>query len=204
MLSSSRSSASANPLGPLRATACILGLWLALAASTLAADESTPAHIAAAVPHARLSGQGPFRYLLFRVYDARFWVGDAGFNSDAPSAAPFALELTYALNLKGADIAKTALDEFERLGAADEALRQKWYEQLRVLMPDVSPGQRLTGIFVPQDGLQLYSNGVPVGALHDPELARWFFAIWLDPRTQDPKLRAALLADAGEKRANAP
>jgi len=42
-----------------------------------------------------------------------------------------------------------------------------------------------------------YSATGYLGAIEDPEFARVFFAIWLDPRTQTPDLRAALLGRNG-------
>ena len=32
-----------------------------------------------------------------------------------------------------------------------------------------------------------------LGTVADPEFARAFFSIWLDPRARDPKLRARLI-----------
>jgi hypothetical protein len=162
-----------------------------------AAPADVPTHIAQAIRGARLLGAGRFRYLLFHVYDARFYVGDRGFKADQPDAEPYALDLEYARHFAGAAIAKTTLDEFERFDAGTPALRAKWYDILLKLLPDVDEGQHLTGLFLPKVGLRLYSNGKPVGAVDDPEFAHWFFAIWLDPRTQGPELRSALLGQGG-------
>ena len=42
-------------------------------------------------------------------------------------------------------------------------------------------------------GAEFFPLGRSTGAIRDPEFARVFFSIWLDPRTREPKLRAALL-----------
>jgi hypothetical protein len=168
------------------------------------AQTAVPEHIAAVIPGARLSGEGSFTYFVFHVYDARFYVGRSGFRSELPTATPFALDLDYARHFTGRAIAKTTLDEFERFNAGTAALRGEWYERLIKLLPDVEPGQHLTGVFLPGEGLRLYSNGALIGSDGDVQFARWFFAIWLDPRTRAPDLRAALLAGAGDDSKGAP
>lgn len=159
-----------------------------------------PVQIARVIPNARLSGEGVLTFLGFHIYDAQFWVGDAGYRPDAPGAAPFALEVVYARHFTGKAIAKTSLDEFERLDAGTEAQRQQWYEELVRILPDVESGQHLTGLFLPDGGLSLYSDGTLIGSIHDMEFARAFFRIWLDPRTKAPELREKLLANAAPRK----
>ncbi len=172
---------------------------LAGAQGALAAA-SVPAPVAQAIPEARLAGQGVLRFWGFHVYDAQFFVGDAGYLPERPGAAPFALDVKYARHFEGKAIAKTSLDEFERLGAGSPAQREQWYEELLKVIPDVVDGQHLTGLFLPGQGLKLYSDGALLGFLQDPELAQAFFRIWLDPRTKAPELREKLLADAAPRR----
>jgi hypothetical protein len=155
--------------------------------------------VAQVIPDAHLSGEGPLRFFGFHVYDAQLWVGKAGYRPDSPTSAPFALDVTYARHFTGAAIAKTSLDEFERLDAGTPAQRQQWYEALLRLMPDVQEGQHLTGLFIPHEGLRLYSNGSALGEIKDVDLARAFFEIWLDPRTKAPELREKLLANSAPR-----
>jgi len=60
-------------------------------------------------------------------------------------------------------------------------------------LPDVKPGDRLTGMNLPDKGLRLYFNGQLHKVIDDPLLSQNFFAIWLSPATQEPRLRAQLL-----------
>jgi hypothetical protein len=46
---------------------------------------------------------------------------------------------------------------------------------------------------LPDKGLRLYFNGQLHKAIDDPLLSESFFAIWLSPATQEPRLRAQLL-----------
>ena len=60
------------------------------------------------------------------------------------------------------------------------------------IFPDVKPGDQITGVYKPGGAVFLYNNR-QVGEIRDPEFARFFFAIWLDPRTSAPGLRQSLL-----------
>jgi hypothetical protein len=46
---------------------------------------------------------------------------------------------------------------------------------------------------LPDKGLLLYFNGQLHKVIDDPLLSQSFFAIWLSPGTQEPRLRAQLL-----------
>jgi Chalcone isomerase-like len=45
-------------------------------------------------------------------------------------------------------------------------------------------------------GARFWVNGVARAPINDPEFSRLFFGIWLSSATSEPKLRAALLANA--------
>ncbi len=72
-------------------------------------------------------------------------------------------------------------------GAADHLAR---------ILPDVTAGQHLTGVFLPGDGTRFFSDGKLIGQIAGDAFGRAFFAIWLDPRTSAPDLRAELISDA--------
>ena len=60
------------------------------------------------------------------------------------------------------------------------------------IFPDVKPGDQIVGIYRAGAATFLYNNR-EIGQINDPEFARLFFGIWLDPRTTEPKLRNRLL-----------
>jgi hypothetical protein len=143
---------------------------------------------AASPPPAGLArwGSGSFRRWGFLVYDATLWAaGD-------PQRPPLALELTYRRHIEGAAIAEASVKEMRQLGLASEATLHAWGEQMRRLFPDVSPGDRITGHYL-AEAARFDFNDRRLGSIADPAFARAFFAIWLDPRTSAPDLRAALL-----------
>lgn len=165
-------------------------------APAIAPAMNTPTHISRYVSDGRLAGEGKLTWLGFHVYDARLYAG-ARFDVTDPYAQPFVLELTYARKLEGKAIAEASRDEIQRLGlAAGEALA-RWTTQMEKLFPDVDKGRRIAGVYQPGRGARFYVDGVFAGSIDEPEFARAFFAIWLDPRTRAPRLRDSLLKGAG-------
>lgn len=161
---------------------------LALLAAPVAAVE-LPAAACNLLQTCRLIGQGQLRWWGFHVYDVALWSPNGRWQAQAP----YALDIRYARRLTGVQLADTSVDELRRLGIGDEAALARWGAAMRKLFPDVGPGSRLIGVHVPQRGAVFYSATAYLGAIEEPEFARGFFAIWLDPRTQKPDLRAALL-----------
>ena len=130
-------------------------------------------------------GSGDFRRFGFLVYHATLWAGDD------PLRPPLALRLDYKRSIAGAAIAEASVKEMRQLGAAEADLK-RWGAEMARVFPDVRDGDHLTGLYRPE-GASFLFNGNARGEIADAEFARHFFAIWLDPRTSAPDLRAALL-----------
>lgn len=172
----------------------LLALLFALVLCGAAAAD-TPAHIDEHVKQARVAGKGTYTWFGLRIYDAELWVGDKGYAGDAP----YALDLRYARKLDGVKIAEASADEMEKLGAGTSAQRAAWLARMKEIFPDVREGTRISGVFLPGAGARFYLDGKPLATVPDPEFARAFFAIWLDPKTSAKGLRTALLKDAGPR-----
>ena len=171
-----------------------LGL-VGLAAGVRAEVPAAPVEVAAALPGGRLQGESRLRFFGLLIYDARLWVGAQPVQADW-ATVPFALELQYARQLKGAQIAERSLKEMQRQGDIPPETEQRWLATLKQWVPDVKEGDRITGVNLPGRGLKFYFNGVARAESADTELARVFFGIWLSPRTSEPALREALLGRA--------
>lgn len=128
----------------------------------------------------------------FEVYDARLWT-PRGFKHTQSTQFPFALELQYLRKLEGAAIASRTVEEMRRVGSFTDAQAQTWLVAMREIFPNVSSGERITGINLPGEGAEFWVNGQRVGAVKDVNFARLFFGVWLDERTSEPKMRAQLL-----------
>lgn len=163
-------------------------------ADSAAADATAPpAFVRQALSGATMAGEAQLRFLGLRIYDARLWVGPH-FEATAFASFPLALELTYHRAFTGAAIAQRSIEEIGRQGDLAPAQARRWQKALAALLPDVQPGERLTGVYHPGQGMRLWRGSQLLGAIDDVELARRFFGIWLSPRTSEPGMRSALLA----------
>lgn len=133
-------------------------------------------------------GSGELRRFGFLVYEAQLW---AASNTPNPANPPIALQLTYKRDIAGVKIADASVDQMRALGANDQQLAD-WSVAMRRIFPDVKPGDQITGIYQAGSAMFLFNNR-PIGEIRDPDFARLFFGIWLDPRTSEPKLRSRLL-----------
>ena len=126
------------------------------------------------------------------MYEAWLWTTPQ-FASERFGAYSFALEIRYARAISGSALADTSLKQMQALELLPPARFAEWQQALKSAFPDVKPGDRLTGVHLPDKGLRLYFNGQLYKAIDDPVLSQSFFAIWLSPTTQEPRLRAQLL-----------
>lgn len=173
--------------------ACLLGAALAGWPGAGAAEPAPS--VKSLVPDAKPVGAGRLTWFGFHAYDAVLYAQNARFSE----TAPFALELTYARKFKGSAIAERSISEIRKLGLGVEQELVRWQEVLGSLFPDVVPGDRLTGVSTAAGQARFFHNDRPIGAITEERLKRAFFAIWLDPRTSAPELRARLLGEAARQ-----
>jgi hypothetical protein len=177
---------------PRRQLLC-LGLGAALGGVGRAmAAPGAPAEVLAALPAARMQGQGTMRFFGLSIYQARLWVGP-GFAPERYAAQPFALELQYSRSLDGAEIAKRSLVEMRRVGGFSEAQAQAWLAAMTAAFPNVVDGDRLTGLFQPGAATGFYFNGRSLAAVADPAFGPVFAGIWLANSSSEPGLRRQLI-----------
>ena len=143
----------------------------------------------------RLIGQHRFTYWGFEVYDASLW-GSTAFAPQDWAKQSLVLELRYLRDFKGADIAQRSIDEMQGQRVLTDAQKQTWAGVLQSLIPNVRSGERLTGIYTPNKGMQLLHQDRLLGEVTDVDLAQRFFGIWLAPETSQRQLRQQLLAGA--------
>ncbi len=107
----------------------------------------------------------------------------------------FALELTYHRSIKRDALVDASIAEIKRIqgNTVSAEQLQQWREQMQQSFIDVDEGSQLTGVFLPGRGAQFYVGEQLKSEIRDMAYAKAFFAIWLDPRSRDPDLRAQLL-----------
>ncbi len=177
----------------LNAAVLVLALLVSAPAAAASVPAELPVPVCSVLENCRMVGKGRLRWWGFHVYDVALWSRDGRWDP----AAPYVLDIVYARQISGAQLAETSVDEMRRLGFSDEARLARWNAAMRRVFPDVQSGSRLIGVYLPQRGAQFHSATRLLGTIDDPEFARRFFEIWLDRRTQTPELRAALLGVDG-------
>lgn len=174
-------------------SACAGGPAWASSTPTTSTPSALPAEVSAAVAGAQFSGSGKLTFLGWDVYESNLWVAP-GFKSTSFENHAFALELHYLRNFSADAIARRSLEEMQRIEPLPEQKAEQWQNALREALPNVKNGDRLLGLYRPGVGVVFWSNGKRSGEVRDAEFARQFFAIWLSPKTSEPKLRRAMLA----------
>lgn len=141
------------------------------------------------VPNPQEVGTGRLTVLFWDVYDASLYAPNGEWDGDKP----YALSLSYLRDLNGSDIAERSVEEMRNQGFKSEVKLAIWYQKMKALFPDVDANTNLTGIRDNKGNTIFYRNGERIGAINDPEFSDWFFGIWLNERTSEPKLRKRLL-----------
>lgn len=174
----------------------LLALCLALLCACSGVQASTapvpPGELARDLEKPVLAGSGRLQVFGFSVYEARLWTAPQ-FQPERFGAHSFALEIFYARAISASMLTDATLKQMRALEAPPGVRQSDWFQALQGAFPDVKAGDRLTGLHLPDKGLRLYFNGQLHKAIDDPLLSQHFFAIWLSPATQEPRLRAQLL-----------
>ena len=141
------------------------------------------------VPDAEKVGEGRMTYLFWDVYDAALYAPNGTWREEGP----YALRISYLIDLDGGEIADRSVLEIRGQGFADEARLAAWQARMREIFPDVGEGVSLTGVNTGTGEAVFYRNDVEIGRIKDAEFSRAFFGIWLDEKTSEPDLRRKLL-----------
>lgn len=150
-----------------------------------------------AIPEARRIGAGEMLYFGFSVYDAELW-SPASSAEVATLKQPLALQLNYKRSISQDTLVEASVKEIRRLSSRplEQNLLSRWQAEMQQAFVDVRDGEQITGVYLPDQGARFYLGNQLRHVVDDPEFARAFFLIWLDPKTRNPKLRAQLLGQA--------
>lgn len=180
----------------LRHTARVFAaLLLALCLCSPLAASELPSALRDDAPQLKLHGSADMRHFGFKLYTARLWTDAQGFRA----AAPFALDLEYALDVEAQDLVETSIEEIRKQGYRDEALLARWARDMAAVFPDVRKGDRLIGLALPGVEARFYSAQGFIASIRDPAFVDAFFGIWLGSETRAPRVRARLLGGASSR-----
>ena len=162
----------------------LAGLWLLLAVFAVNARLDPVPELPGSEP----VGTGEFTWLGMTVYQATLYAPDGVYEPQRPHA----LRIRYAFSFSRERLARTSVQEIERIYGPQQD-GQQLMRRLSAVFRDVAKGDQIIGVHHPGEGAAFYSAEGLLGRLDDPLLAEAFFAIWLDPRTREPDLRERLL-----------
>lgn len=129
----------------------------------------------------------------FEIYDARLWTKPE-FSVPQYASHGFGLELTYLRKFEGRDIAKRSIEEMKRVGKFNADQEMMWLKAMTDIFPNVDKGDKLLGIYKPNEGAEFWSNQKRVGLIADSQFAKLFFGIWLHESTSAPEIRQAWMS----------
>lgn len=174
---------------------CALALPLGTALAKNAPDPTKlPQEINTTLAPAQFTGTGKLSFFGLNVYEANLWVSP-GFKADSFEDHAFALDLHYLRSFSAEKIAKRSIEEMQRLEKIPDSKAALWLSTLSDVMPEIKKGDSLIGVHKPGTGVSFWHNGKRSGEIRDAEFSKQFFAIWLSPKTTEPKLRKALLGN---------
>ncbi len=142
------------------------------------------------IPHTEKVGQARFKVWLWKVYDISLYAPKGDWSPNQP----YALSLTYLRKIKGKDIADRSSQEMRKIGCKNEIKLAAWHAEMQKIFPNVTPGMKLTGIYLPNKKTRFYRDNTLIGQIKDPDFGQCFFSIWLSEKTSEPKLRKKLLS----------
>lgn len=146
------------------------------------------------VQSAKLVGEGDFSVFGFRLYRAQMWSE----HEPVDYGERFALHIVYVRSIRRERLADTGLSEIKRIAGAPipEPTLARWRADMLQAFVDVEPGDQLSAVYLPDQGVRFYAGERLTAEFDDPAFARAFFGIWLDPATRAPALRKQLLGTA--------
>jgi len=170
-----------------------VGCLVAMSAvNAIAESLLRPSLPSAVLPSATLVGGGNYRWLGLKIYEARLWAEGGAIDPQQWANRSLALELVYARELNGREIAAASIDEMKKGGLGSPSRYPAWLEAMGSIFPDVEDGTQLIGVYGPSMATRFYHNGKFLGEVSDPAFGPAFFGIWLHAKTTAPKLRSAL------------
>lgn len=167
----------------------LLAAVLLVLAGAAWGSRDLPDPVLGAAPQLRALGQGEMRWFGLHLYDATLWVSGERWEPQRP----FALDIRYARDISRSRLVESSVSEMRRLGFGDEPALARWGAAMARVFPEVRKGDRLVGVYLPGRGASFFSGERHLGTVAEDAFAEAFFAIWLDARTREPRLREALL-----------
>ncbi|MFD2166871.1 chalcone isomerase family protein [Thalassotalea euphylliae] len=135
----------------------------------------------------KLVGETRFKVLFWDIYDSQLLTKTGTYDEQQS----FMFEITYLKNISSEDLIERTVEQWQHIGI-DAPLYETYLPKLAQFWPDIKKGDSLT-MWVDEHSTAFYFNQELVGTIADSEFGNMFSAIWLSPKTSQPKLRKELL-----------
>ena len=159
---------------PMRLLA-VMSAMIVFATAPAFAD---PVEVAQAIPNAQRVGAAQYGVTAIPLFRAELFATDGAFSWNRP----FALTMTYAHPARASALIDRAVREMSGRGAGNARSLSPLRAQLTRCLPDLSRGDRITGVSTGPDTARFFHNGTPRCDVRWPGFRRAFFGIWLAGR----------------------
>lgn len=137
-----------------------------------------PAEVGRALPASQMVGQATYEAFSLRLFRAELWADGGNFAWDRP----FALTLIYERSARASLLVNRSISEMSSRGAGNARTLAPLRERLTACFPNISRGDRITGVSTGPNTARFYYNGAQLCDVTWPNFSRHFFGIWLAGR----------------------
>lgn len=162
---------------------------LALSLVVMPAWAATPAEVQTALPGAQKTGEASYHMLGIHLFNAEAYAAGGEFSWERP----FALTLNYQRGARQSTLLNRSISEMTQRGAGNARSLAPLRTQLARCFPDISRGDRVTGVSTGANTATFYYNGAQRCDVQWPGFRRAFFGIWLDGRDGPARTMSAQL-----------
>lgn len=132
-------------------------------------------------------GKARFSVLFWDIYDSALFSASGKYQTNEN----FLFEITYLRDIKGEELLQRTVEQWQHIGL-DVETYQEYVSQLERLWPDIKAGDQLS-LWVTASESTFFYNQNFLGSVEGSSFGEMFTAIWLSPKTSQPKLRIKLL-----------
>ncbi len=137
-------------------------------------------------------GKARFSVLFWDIYDSALFSSSGKYQTNEN----FLFEITYLRDIEGEELLQRTIEQWQHIGI-DAEIYQTYVNQLERLWPDIKAGDQLSLWVTPSESIFFYNQNY-LGTIDGNSFGETFTAIWLSPKTSQPKLRKKLLGLRGK------
>ncbi len=147
-----------------------------------------------------LRGSDLLRYMVFiKAYEGALYLQEGKTADQAlDEGTARCLVLHYFQPIKAGDFAEATTEMIKKNVSPERfAFLLPKIDKFNAFYRDITPGDRYTAAYTPENGTRLWLNGNLLGRVAGAEFASAFFAIWIGENPIDKKFRDRLLGKQG-------